>query len=512
MAAAPRLFGCLVLLSICALTADAQSPRAEEPAPDGTRWRAVFLSEAPLIVEFDLLVDLKSIDAQRSLAAESAVAMTDRDDDGRLSLDEVKAGGPIPAGPMAIDQLWAVCDADGDSLLTPDEFKTLLDRRVGPPVRLEEEESRSFSSLSLERLLDTNRDGLVGGDEWATGWKRLARVDFDDDDTLSAAELSTFAQTEATETTTLPALVPADDPKLPRLLGQLATRVRESGEPRGWAGRRWETIGDLSSADVVKEWAATADADLVARVRLSNTKSNYLLVEQGPARLKVGRVGRQRRRGRIEAQLARAKVEFRVANSGFLAADSKSFLLTQARIADEDQNGYLTEEEFGPIRVNVPVEFDVLDADGDEMLQFAEIEQHVDAIQRFAQLQVRVNVLNIAQNLFEKLDVDLDRRLSPRELARTTGSQSLDLSRMETAYRLTLETDAVNLLPAGEMSAMQRRLPVVRDRTDGPLWFQRMDRNRDGDISWREFLGPRDAFDRLDVDRDGLITVREATP
>jgi EF hand len=37
-----------------------------------------------------------------------------------------------------------------------------------------------------------------------------------------------------------------------------------------------------------------------------------------------------------------------------------------------------------------------------------------------------------------------------------------------------------------------------------------MDRNRDGDISRREFLGPRADFDRLDRDRDGLIDAQEA--
>jgi hypothetical protein len=37
-----------------------------------------------------------------------------------------------------------------------------------------------------------------------------------------------------------------------------------------------------------------------------------------------------------------------------------------------------------------------------------------------------------------------------------------------------------------------------------------MDRNRDGDLSPREFVGPLDAFLRLDQDHDGLIDAREA--
>ncbi|HEX3449085.1 MAG TPA: hypothetical protein VHS97_12580, partial [Isosphaeraceae bacterium] len=44
----------------------------------------------------------------------------------------------------------------------------------------------------------------------------------------------------------------------------------------------------------------------------------------------------------------------------------------------------------------------------------------------------------------------------------------------------------------------------------GPSWFRKMDRNRDGDVSRREFLGPHAAFERLDGDRDGLIDAGEA--
>jgi hypothetical protein len=37
-----------------------------------------------------------------------------------------------------------------------------------------------------------------------------------------------------------------------------------------------------------------------------------------------------------------------------------------------------------------------------------------------------------------------------------------------------------------------------------------MDRNNDGDVSRREFLGTLEQFDRIDADRDGLIDSKEA--
>jgi hypothetical protein len=52
--------------------------------------------------------------------------------------------------------------------------------------------------------------------------------------------------------------------------------------------------------------------------------------------------------------------------------------------------------------------------------------------------------------------------------------------------------------------------PIARPTNKGPLWFRRMDRNNDGDVSRSEFLGRPEEFDKLDTDHDGLISVEEA--
>jgi hypothetical protein len=44
----------------------------------------------------------------------------------------------------------------------------------------------------------------------------------------------------------------------------------------------------------------------------------------------------------------------------------------------------------------------------------------------------------------------------------------------------------------------------------GPLWFRKMDRNADGDVSRSEFLGGAADFAMLDANGDALIALEEA--
>ena len=57
--------------------------------------------------------------------------------------------------------------------------------------------------------------------------------------------------------------------------------------------------------------------------------------------------------------------------------------------------------------------------------------------------------------------------------------------------------------------AMNQNSTIPRT-VSGPRWFQRMDRNRDGDISEREFLFDAATFKRLDQNQDRLISADEA--
>ena len=117
-------------------------------------------------------------------------------------------------------------------------------------------------------------------------------------------------------------------------------------------------------------------------------------------------------------------------------------------------------------------------------------------------------------------------RMTPADLARARirellsvrlggsfGDRSWEV-KLDISQQKAQEPDMVQP-DAGHAGIEREPTPVYTDyqqvsSAGGPTWFQKMDRNHDGDVSSREFLGPRDEFHRLDADGDGLIDATEA--
>ncbi len=104
---------------------------------------------------------------------------------------------------------------------------------------------------------------------------------------------------------------------------------------------------------------------------------------------------------------------------------------------------------------------------------------------------------------FERLDADGDGQLSTRELRAAP--------RVLAGLRLPAGPGvAVTLTPG---ATARPAVPLTRRAAPprGPVWFQALDRNADGDVSRAEFTGTDDDFRRYDADGDGLISAAEAT-
>ena len=200
-------------------------------------------------------------------------------------------------------------------------------------------------------------------------------------------------------------------------------------------------------------------------------------------------------------------------------------------MSDGDQNQYLDETEFSGmkeamIRAGVRTDFAAVDFDGDVMVTRDEVFSFAKRDQMVNASRVEVSVKQDGKTLFGLLDSNGDRRLSAREMR--AGPEILHTydfnqdnkfadSELGTAFILAISLGrpefrrmsgptANSSMPMGSADGILPRPESMQ----GPEWFRRMDRNQDGDVSPREFLGTGPQFKQIDVDSDKLISAPEA--
>ena len=125
------------------------------------------------------------------------------------------------------------------------------------------------------------------------------------------------------------------------------------------------------------------------------------------------------------------------------------------------------------------------------------------AYQKLAAATVTLEVIDRGRSLFDWLDTDGNGQLSPRELnAAASRFPRPPIAPGDVPRQMTYRAFCVGL-PVNDVG---EQVTVTELR---PAWFLRMDRNGDGDVSLKEFLGPLELFRKLDADGDGLISLDE---
>ncbi|WP_339728188.1 hypothetical protein [uncultured Gimesia sp.] len=503
---------------------------------------------APFILELSLQIDHGDFRATTTDYIERLFQSLDGNQDGYIDLKEMEN---VPAfGIKQFDQgspalrLKMLETTPTDNRLSLAEFASYLNRAQGTAFRIAGAPSRSSQVIELFRKLDQNGDGSVSDGEFIASSETLFMYDRDEDEVLNLVELRPFmsdpnavvAQPVSRQTVETPFRRLDNDRSINTVIDELFKKYVEyhsaeinaislecfhQGQPDSTVLQDHDLNADgFLNRDELFAYLQKPVVDLRIQVSLPRQQSfrpSIKILEKQSKRVSDIKISS---RSKVEFRVDRLLLELRVKSSRHMFADTVRFYQTRFRVVDGDKNGYLNSAEFA--QLNLPnTEYKKVDKNNDAMLNVDELTKYLLKDTAAVQDQVVMTVDNDGKSLFEILDTDLDLRLSSRELKRSlqrvkefdgNQDQSLDHSELRGHFRITVELGKPELFvfdPRVNSMAMSQSRSVQRTLS-GPLWFQRMDRNRDGDISRKEFLFDPVLFEKLDRDQDQLISPAEA--
>ncbi|MFO1040484.1 MAG: hypothetical protein U0941_01795 [Planctomycetaceae bacterium] len=420
-------------------------------------------------------IDGLSFDEYWTRTIDAVFNFADANADGTLSDDEVKLVPSARAVRLAlgsgftppVDAIRSLSDVGVDSskACSKADLQAYYRRHGAACLTISYGKLPHTSAITarIVKALDVDRDGKVSEGEFGKAESTLRRVDGNDDELIGVGELvadGTYPGNWATNAFRSNAQVDLSP------VGDRSLILRRIPSTVGVPGGTVETTGVDRTV-----WALEVSGQVEAVPLIMNTKARLL---GWPVHATLNELFDEFSRS-VAKPGAETTAENSEATGRRRGRVSREWLIA---LVDRDRNGQSSEEE---------------------------VRQWLEVQRRIVRGQVLVS-LYYGGGLFEMLDSNHDAGLSVRELrnawaalkgASCTSGDFLELGKIPSVVFLVASQ--------GYPSNLVKEFPSGR-----PEWFRQMDRNFDGDVSRREFTGSSEVFNRLDGDRDGMVSMTEA--
>jgi Ca2+-binding EF-hand superfamily protein len=545
-------------LALAAAPPPEPAPASSEPAAP---HHLILLAEnRPIFLRLNVTSRQRPFEASWIESIRMLHATLDKNGNGRLEPKEADPATIIAlvrlATGVTMPKLEPMDVHPKDGAISVDELAEPLRRTLGP-FQLQVARQAIGRTDALFEQLDRDKDGELTKPELTAVAGSLRPLDLDDDETISASELessTSAALTAGTESSPMSraestAVPPVIDPsagesslRLARFFlkkydkgnGDIPGRPDNKLSPSEFAidSETFEHFDtnrdDALEVSELRKLITSPPTDITLDVELPPDPSGQATVNvrKDDGSLSKGTEVRRLAERDVEFAIGQVRLDIHIDDGNTATEEARRVAQQLFKAADANKDGYLeTKEQPRLTGARSPFAglLALIDRDGDGKIYLKELIDFTDRQTKLARSRLIVTTADQGRAIFGILDLDRDQRLGCREVMRALdrviswdSDHNDRVSPDEIPYHFQVSISRSGLIGLIGQGAVVTAVPrsMAADRAVGPVvgpdWFQKMDRNHDGDISRREFLGARAQFDRLDRDQDGLIDAEEA--
>jgi Ca2+-binding EF-hand superfamily protein len=519
----------------------------------------LLLPGGPVIVQATMTIDGEPYQIRREKLIDEMLAAADTNGDGKPTWDEALAAPRFTLGRVRIantlqqKQFLTALDRNSDGIVDRPEVRRFIAQYSQGPafvvgglgggsawggggaivVANGQVLGGGAGGVEARGILDEDSDGILSSAEIEKAGDRLKSRDADDNDLLYAAELGGTAAGGGPYRVVASAPGPrmqvaqnavllGPEVKAESLFSALQQKYRTADDGPIEAAAFSAVAALFEQLDVNKNSRLDADEVLALNTLPPQIELAVMLGEPAAeAGLTVTSVGQGI--PEVVTTADSSRLEFPGVT---LAFDTKSPVQPMFNYAqtgkqyltqyDKDGNQYLEKSELPE---QFAQQFETWDEDRDGKVYEQEIVASYTRMMAPQLSQVRANVTASGDPLFGILDQTGDGRLSLREMKTASDRiRTLDrngdgrVTKEEVPESWSVAFGVGGYAQYGGIRVQQAGAAAgsAAPRDGVPEWFVRMDRNGDGDVTLREFLGGRAKFEELDANDDGFLDAEEA--